>query len=206
MLILASQSPRRREILDMLGYMFECRPAHADETVPAGISPGEAVELLAARKARAVGLSAGAGDTVLGSDTVVALDGAVLGKPADRDDALRMLRALSGRTHTVYTGVALLKGEEEIVFHDRAEVTFYPLEEAEIAAYAATGEPMDKAGAYGIQGRGSALVEGIRGDFFTVMGLPAGKTVRALRRMDVWPAAQGSDAGAPPGLPKKFTK
>lgn len=206
MLILASQSPRRRKILDMLGYMFECRPAHADETVPAGMAPGEAVELLAARKARAVGLSAGAGDTVLGSDTVVALDGAVLGKPSDRDDALRMLRALSGRTHTVYTGVALLKGEEEIVFHDRAEVTFYPLEEAEIAAYAATGEPMDKAGAYGIQGRGSALVEGIRGDFFTVMGLPAGKTVRALRRMDVWPAAQGSDAGAPPGLPKKFTK
>ena len=187
MLILASQSPRRREILHMLGYAFDCRPAHADETIPAGTPPEKAVELLAERKALAARLTAEDADTVLGSDTVVVLDGAILGKPADRSGAARMLRALSGRTHTVYTGVALLKGDEKIVFHDRAAVTFYPLDDAEIAAYIATGEPMDKAGAYGIQGRGSALVEGIQGDFFTVMGLPAGKTVRALRQMGVHP-------------------
>ena len=178
----------------MLGYVFDCRPACADETIPEGTPPGAAVELLAERKARAASLTAAPADTALGSDTVVVLDGAVLGKPADETDAVRMLRGLSGRTHTVYTGVALLKGEEKILFHDRAQVTFYPLTDAEIAAYVATGEPMDKAGAYGIQGRGSALVEGIMGDFFTVMGLPAGKTVRALRRLAVFPAGEGPAA------------
>ena len=161
MLILASQSPRRREILTMLGYDFTCRPAHADETIPAGIEPGRAVELLAQRKARAV---------------------------LDAADAARMLRTLCGRTHTVYTGVALLKQGRARIFHQTAEVTFYILTEEEIQAYIASGEPMDKAGAYGIQGRGSALVEKINGDFYAVMGLPAGSTVRALREFCVYPA------------------
>ena len=190
MLILASQSPRRREILQMLGYEFQCRPAHADETTPAGVGPGEAVELLAARKARAAAEDAAADAVVLGSDTVVVLDGRILGKPADEAQAAAMLRSLSGRTHRVYTGVALLRGGDARCFHQCTEVTFYPLTAAEIAAYVATGEPMDKAGAYGIQGKGSALVEGIRGDFFTVVGLPAGRTVRALREWGVLPAAR----------------
>ena len=188
MLILASQSPRRREILTMLGYDFTCRPAHADETIPAGIEPGRAVELLAQRKARAVLDAAGPDDLVLGSDTLVALDGMIMGKPSDAADAARMLRTLCGRTHTVYTGVALLKQGRARIFHQTAEVTFYILTEEEIQAYIASGEPMDKAGAYGIQGRGSALVEKINGDFYAVMGLPAGSTVRALREFCVYPA------------------
>ncbi len=187
MLILASQSPRRREILHMLGFSPVCRPARADETLPPDTPPDAAVELLARRKAAAVLQTAGPEDVVLGSDTVVALDGAILGKPRDRADAVRMLRLLSGRDHRVYTGVALLSQGKSLVFHDVADVTFYPLSQREITQYVATGEPGDKAGAYGIQGRGSALVRGIRGDFFTVMGLPAGRTVRALREFGMEP-------------------
>lgn len=190
MLILASQSPRRREILNMLGYCPVCRPANADETLPSDQPPAGGVELLARRKASAVLPAADAADTVLGSDTVVVLDGRILGKPRDAAEAATMLRLLSGRTHYVYTGVALLRGEESFIFHDRTRVTFYDLSDREIHEYVATGEPMDKAGAYGIQGRGSALVRGIAGDFFTVMGLPAGKTLRALRRWGVYPEKQ----------------
>lgn len=187
MLILASQSPRRRELLSMLGYEFLCCPADDDEIIPEEMEPGRAVELLAERKAAAA--AAGHPDAVVvGSDTVVVLDSRILGKPTDQQDAARMLRALSDRTHRVYTGVAVLAGPGRRIFHNVADVTFYPLSEEEIAGYVATGEPMDKAGAYGIQGKGAVLVREIRGDFYTVMGLPVAALSRTLADFSVFPA------------------
>lgn len=184
--LLASGSPRRREILAMLGYRFECRPAHADESLPRGISPEEAVRLLARRKASA-DASAGAHLPVLAADTVVALDGVLLGKPVDGADARRMLRLLSGRTHEVYTGVCLSAGGRVAELAQCTRVTFYPLSEELIDRYAASGEPLDKAGAYGIQGRGSVLVARIEGDYYNVVGLPAAETVRLLASAGIFP-------------------
>ena len=160
-LILASQSPRRREMLALMGYAYEIVVSDADEHVPP-CAPAEFVERLALRKAEAVFASYG-DCCVVGADTIVYLDGSIIGKPADASDAFRILRTLSGRTHTVYTGVAVLSGMRRIVFHDAAEVTFAPLSDEEIHAYIATGEPLDKAGAYGIQGPGSLLVERLEG-------------------------------------------
>lgn len=186
MLILASGSPRRREILEMLGYRFAVCPADADETVPPGMPPHEAVQLLAQRKAEAVAQTH-PNDVVLGSDTLVYCNGQLLGKPTDTADAERMLRLLSGRTHRVYTGVAVLSGGKERVWCVESEVRFLPLSETDIAAYIATGEPVDKAGAYAIQGRGSALVDSISGDFFAIMGLPCSSVVQALRAFGIAP-------------------
>mgnify|MGYP002544368822 CR=1 FL=1 len=143
-LILASQSPRRREMLALMGYAYEIVVSDADEHVPP-CAPAEFVERLALRKAEAVFASYG-DCCVVGADTIVYLDGSIIGKPADASDAFRILRTLSGRTHTVYTGVAVLSGTRRIVFHDAAEVTFAPLSDEEIHAYIATGEPLDKAG------------------------------------------------------------
>ena len=172
-LILASASPRRREILGTLGIPHRIVVSDADETLPAGISPAEAVELLAGRKAEAVLPLVGADALILAADTVVAVDGDILGKPADEAEAAGMLRRLSGRTHTVYTGVALRRGDRVMIAHEETRVHFAPLTEEKIAAYLATGEPADKAGAYAIQGRGAAFVRGIEGDYFNVVGLPA---------------------------------
>lgn len=187
MLILASQSPRRREILTMLGYNFLCKPADADETIPQSTPPEAAVQLLARRKAEAV--SCNPEDVVLGSDTVVALENRILGKPRDEREAAEMLRALSGKCHTVHTGVCLKNAEKCTVFAVPTLVEFFPLTEEEIAAYIATGDPMDKAGAYGIQGIGAVNVRRIDGDFFTVMGLPAAQTARALRDFEIYPTS-----------------
>ena len=172
MLVLASNSPRRRDILTMLGYSFEVCPADVDETMAAGVSVDDAVAELAARKAGAV-FASRPGDIVLGADTVVVIGGDVLGKPRDEDDAARLLRMLSGRVHEVYTGVSIVSPDKSIGFFGRTLVEFMPLSERDVAEYIATGEPMDKAGAYGIQGRGSVLVRRIEGDFYNVMGLPA---------------------------------
>ena len=185
MLILASQSPRRREILSMLGYDFLCKPVYADETIPADASPETAVQLLARRKAEAVACAPD--DVALGSDTVVALENRILGKPANTEEAAGMLRSLSGKYHTVHTGVCLKSAEKCEVFAVSTLVEFFPLTDAEIAAYVATGDPMDKAGAYGIQGIGAINIRRIDGDFFTVMGLPAAQTARALRRFGILP-------------------
>ena len=182
MLILASQSPRRRSLLARITEEFIVRPSGCDEHTDER-DPAKRVSELARRKARAV--EANADDLVLASDTVVALDGEILEKPADAEDARRMLRLLSGRTHTVFTGVCLRRGETEDVFFCRTEVTFWPLEGALIEDYIASGEPMDKAGAYGIQGRGALLVRSIEGDFFNVMGLPIGEVYRRLQRLHV---------------------
>lgn len=179
MLILASASPRRRELMTMAGLEFQCDVADVDETLPDDILPDTAVQMLSLKKASAVADSH-RDDTVVGSDTLVVLDGEILGKPADENDAKNMLCRLSGRTHTVYTGVAIVCGNRKRSFYSKTDVTFFELSQSEIDNYVATGEPMDKAGAYGIQGLGCRLVERINGDFYTVMGLPIARLLREL--------------------------
>ena len=172
-IILASQSPRRRELLSMLGVEnLKIIPAVSEERAPEGASPADTVKALAMAKATEVLEKAAPGDIVIGADTIVSIDGAILGKPKSEAEAFDMLSRLSGRTHTVYTGVAVLSGNERSNEVEATEVTFRSLTEREILAYIATGEPMDKAGAYGIQGKGSLLISGIKGDYFNVVGLP----------------------------------
>ena len=179
MLILASASPRRAEILSMLGYEFEIIPASCDENTH-GLTAKEAVGELARRKAQAVA-DLYPDRTVLGSDTLVTLEGKVLGKPKSEEDAANMLRTLSGKTHSVFTGISAVSGNKSVTETVEAKVTFRTLTEKEIADYIATGEPMDKAGAYGIQGKGAILVDSIEGDFFNVMGLPAARVYLLLK-------------------------
>lgn len=171
-LILASASPRRHELLTAAGIPHTVLTADVDESLPHGISPHEAVKTLSLRKARAVLPLAPKGAIVLAADTVVALGGEILGKPKDKEDARRMLTALSGREHHVFTGITLTDGEKSLTAHERTTVRMRKLTPAEIDAYIATGEPMDKAGAYGIQARASLFVTGIEGDYANVVGLP----------------------------------
>lgn len=179
-LVLASASPRRRVLLHQLGLTPEVRPTDADETWPDDLPPGPAVELLARRKADAALAPPDA--LVIAADTVVVLDGDVLGKPVDADHAHRTLRRLSGRTHTVYTGVALRHGDLHASVHAATDVTFADLSGAEIDAYVATGSPLDKAGAYGIQDEiGALLVARIDGEYTNVVGLPLRTLYEALR-------------------------
>ena len=182
--ILASQSPRRKELLERAGYRFDIIVSEVDETIPDGVSPDEAVLLLSRRKAEAVSAQH-PGAVVLGCDTVVALDGQILGKPVDAADAKAMLSALSGNTHTVFSGVCVTDGARTEAFYTATDVAFYPLEEETIDSYVATGEPMDKAGAYGIQGLGCVLVEGIHGDYSNVVGLPLAESARVLASFGV---------------------
>lgn len=177
-IILASQSPRRAQLLRMLGLDIEAVPADIDEAYQPGEEPGEHAERLAREKAAAIAVRF-PDAVVIGSDTVVAVDGEVLGKPIDRDDAIRMLMRLQGREHEVATGVAVQR-HELFSAVERVRVRFRAFDEATAAAYADTGEPMDKAGAYGIQGYGSTLVQGITGDYFAVMGLPVFRTMALL--------------------------
>ncbi len=171
--ILASQSPRRRELLGRMGIEdFLIRPARGEEVVDPALSPAELVETLSQQKAAEAASSAGPEDLVIAADTVVAIDGQVLGKPRDQQEAFRMLSTLSGREHTVYTGVTVCQGDRRLTEHEATAVRFRPLSEGEIWNYIRTGEPMDKAGAYGIQDYGAMLVERISGDYFNVVGLP----------------------------------
>ena len=181
-MILASASPRRRQLLEEAGVTFTVIPARFDERAVSRSDPHELVEALAQGKARAVAEQTGGEEPVIGSDTVVVLDGTVLGKPRDAEDARAMLHALSGRTHEVMTGVCVWMPDGRTrSFVESVRVTFYKLTDAEIDAYVASGEPMDKAGSYGIQGRGRLLVRGIEGDFYAVVGLPVARLVRELR-------------------------
>ena len=179
-LILASGSPRRRELLGLITTDFTVCVSGAEEVVPPGLSPEQTVMALARLKGKDVFLAHPA-DTVIAADTVVVSDGVILGKPRDEKDAFRMLRLLSGKTHAVYTGVWIAAGENETCFCEKTDVTFYELTDDEINAYIATKEPFDKAGAYGIQGKGAVLVRGIAGDFFNVVGFPVAAVYRALR-------------------------
>jgi len=178
--ILASQSPRRRELLSLVGITHEVRPADVDERYLAGEAPREHAERLAREKATRIREP---GAIVIGSDTIVVVDGDVLGKPTDVADASRMLRRLSGRSHTVITAVAVAwdgRVESDV---EEVDVTFHSMSEADISAYIATREPMDKAGAYGIQGFGATIVARVNGDYFAVMGLPLQRLVHVLGRL-----------------------
>ena len=171
--VLASASPRRRELVELMGLTpLKILPAVGEEVAEPGLTGGALAETLALHKAREVAARCAPEDLVIGADTIVCLDDTVFGKPHDAADAARMLRALSGRAHTVYTGVAVIRGGEMRTHAEATAVHFRALTDAEIEGYIATGEPMDKAGAYGIQGKGSLLISGIEGDFFNVMGLP----------------------------------
>jgi septum formation protein len=193
-LVLASASPRRADLLARLGVTPEIRPADVDESPRDGEAAADLVTRLAAAKATA-GSAAGDGDdeVVLAADTVVVSDGRMLGKPTDRDDARAMLTALAGRTHEVTTGVAIVREPIGAATRATTRVTFRPLTDAEVTWYLATGEPDDKAGAYGLQGGGAALVDRIEGSPTNVIGLPLPETVGLLR--DV-----GLELLAPPQL------
>jgi septum formation protein len=181
-LILASASPRRRELLAQIGLHFDVIPAHIDETRRIGEDPATYVQRLALEKARAIH-KLHPDFFVLGADTTVEIDGHALEKPADRHDAQRMLRALSDRTHHVHTGVAVLSPQAHRTHLETTAVTFTSIDEGELAHYLDSGEPYDKAGAYGIQGYAARWIPRIDGDYFNVMGLPLAATARLLREL-----------------------
>ncbi len=180
-LILASASPRRQELLKRITEDFTVHPVDADETLPAGMPVELAPSFLADAKAQAAA-KLFPEDIVIGCDTIVVLEDEIMGKPRDREDAYRMLRRLSGETHKVMTGTALYCGKKSTVFTTETLVTFYELTDAEIEQYLDTGEPFDKAGAYGIQGYGCLLVRSIEGDYNNVVGLPVAALSRALQQ------------------------
>lgn len=181
MLILASSSPRRAKLLSDLGLEFMIEPSHLDEdAIDPKLKPVEQVMELAKQKALQVA-KIHPEDTIIGADTIVVHEDVILGKPKDEEDAYRMLKRLSGDRHIVYTAVALVKGEKTHVFVSESEVSMKPLSDLEIRNYIQTGEPMDKAGAYGIQGEGGQLVDHYKGDFFTIVGLPLKDLMEALK-------------------------
>ncbi|MFJ8529794.1 Maf family protein [Bacillus sp. NPDC094106] len=182
-LILASGSPRRKELLELANVPFEIVVSEIEETIGAYSSPSDIVMSLALQKASAVAENH-EDSVVLGADTIVTYESRILGKPNDEAEAKRMLQFLSGKTHEVYTGVALISKEKTVTFYERTEVTFWELTEEEIDTYIATKEPLDKAGSYGIQGKGSIFVQHIQGDYYSVVGLPIARLVRELKQFD----------------------
>ncbi|HEX6052332.1 MAG TPA: nucleoside triphosphate pyrophosphatase [Gemmatimonadaceae bacterium] len=185
--VLASSSPRRRELLSLIGIAHAVSPAELDERVLPGEAPEPHAARLAESKAAAVAERLGDDSdvVVIGADTIVVVDGDILGKPGDEATAAAMLRRLSGRSHTVFTAVAVAREQRLVSGVESVDVRFRVLSDADIARYIATGEPMDKAGAYGIQGYGATIVEGIVGDYFAVMGLALGRLVRLLKEVGV---------------------
>ncbi len=182
MLILASKSPRRKELLSFITEDFRIVPAVGEERADRSLPPDEYVRELARHKAEEIAAQY-PDDTVIGADTVVAIGTEILGKPKDAADAKRMLRLLSGKEHHVYTGVCIISKDRKVCFAEDTAVRFFELSDKEIEDYTATGEPFDKAGAYGIQGIGALLVSGITGDYYNVMGLPVGRLARELKNM-----------------------
>ena len=200
-IILASASPRRKELLEQIGLSFEICPAKGEEIITKTL-PEEVVQELSQQKAREVAamLRQYAADhedlmtpqdiLVIGADTVVAAEGKILGKPKDEEDAFRMLSMLSGKTHAVYTGVTFIFLDKngragEHTFFEKTEVTMYPISEAEIRRYIATGDPMDKAGSYGIQGKCAIYIEKINGDYNNVVGLPIARIYQELQKLGI---------------------
>lgn len=179
-LILASQSPRRKELLGLLGLPFEIRASNADETMAPDRDIAEQVALVSRRKAEDTPREENS--VVIAADTIVVCDEKRLGKPKNREEAIKMLRLLSGRTHQVMTGMTVLWQDKVYSCTEVTEVTFRPLTDREITRYVDSGDCMDKAGAYGIQGGGALFVQGIRGDYYNVMGLPVCRLVQVLRQ------------------------
>ncbi|MBB3907197.1 septum formation inhibitor Maf [Anoxybacillus sp. UARK-01] len=182
-LILASSSPRRKQLLNMAGLHFDILASEIDEHIQANQTPEEMVQSLAYQKAKEVQRKH-PDAYVIGADTIVVHEGQALGKPKTKQEAFEMLNRLSGQTHEVFTGVAILSPEKETVFAERTAVTFWDMTKEEIWEYIETGEPMDKAGAYGIQGKGALFVKQIVGDYFSVVGLPLSRTIRELKKLD----------------------
>jgi septum formation protein len=182
--VLASASPRRRQLLNLIGIAHEVRPANIDETMRPRETPRRHAERLAREKASAIARRDPDLITI-GADTIVVVNRKVLGKPRDTDDAAQMLALLSGREHVVTTAVAVSRGKKLRSAVEEVRVKFRRLRDDEIEAYIATGEPMDKAGAYGIQGYGATIVERIEGDYFAVMGLPIVRLVGLLRDVGI---------------------
>ncbi len=183
-IILASASPRRRELLAQIGLDFQVLVSEVEEKVNTDI-PYLVVEQLSAQKAEAVAqkLEKEEPALVIGADTIVACDGQILGKPRDKEEAVQMLRKLNGRSHQVYTGVTLIFRDKTKTFYEATEVEFYPMTEEEIGAYVETLDPLDKAGAYGIQGFCARYIKGITGDYNNVVGLPVGRLYQEMKRL-----------------------
>lgn len=183
-IVLASGSPRRQELLQRIGITdFDIRVPETEESYPEGLSPRQVVEYISREKADAAAKLCTADEIVITADTMVFLDDARLGKPSDEADALRMLTALQGRHHTVCTGVTVRQGSRAVTGSEETEVIFRPASQRELLAYIATGEPMDKAGAYGIQGGAALFCEGLTGDYYNVMGLPVCRLLEALQNI-----------------------
>ncbi len=184
-LILASGSPRRRELLEQMGLEFEIRPSQIEEILEPGLSPRQEVIQLSLQKAQAVAAETAENAVVLSADTVVVLEQMILGKPEDAEDAARMLSALSGRHHQVLTGVTVIGPKGTETHCEETEVSFRPLSRQEIRRYVETGDPLDKAGAYGVQGYAALFVERLVGDYYNVMGLPVCQVGQMLRRAGI---------------------
>ena len=184
-LILASASPRRKELLQRMGLEFRVCLAQHDETMDPQKDPAREVQRVSLLKAEAVRTLCGEEDVIIAADTVVVCEGLVMGKPASQEEAVAMLSRLSGREHQVITGLSVLQGERAESVSVTTTLRFRPLHEEEIRAYVATGEPMDKAGAYGIQGMASVFVEGLYGDYYNVMGLPVCTLTTILRSFGI---------------------
>lgn len=185
-LVLGSNSPRRKELLTKAGYDFTVRASNVDETLLYGVAPKEAVLLLAERKSKAISLEEG--EVLLTSDTVVAKEKDILGKPSTNKEASKFLQLLSGDAHDVWTAVTLKDGDQMNSFAVQTKVKFFPLTEHEINDYINSGECWDKAGGYGIQGKGALFVEEIHGDYYSVVGLPISRVMRALKVFGVYPS------------------
>ena len=198
-IVLASASPRRSELVALAGIPYVIRPADIDEDLADGGDVRTKIEALSRAKAAHVAQMLAddpelSGAPVLGADTSVVVDGRIFGKPVDEADAHRMLRELSGRAHEVITGVTIIDGDETVTFSEVTEVVFDELSDADIDDYIACGEPADKAGAYGIQGKGGLFVSGIRGDYSNVVGLPIHRVCRELARLDAKAGGELDDA------------
>lgn len=187
-ILLASASPRRSELLTQAGIAFKVQPSQAEEKITAE-EPGQAVEELSLLKCRDIFEKSGNDVLVIGADTVVVAQGQILGKPASAQEAVFMLEMLQGKSHEVYTGVTVMVREKNqertCTFHEKTEVAFYPMTEEEIRSYVSTGEPMDKAGAYGIQGKSAVFIKGIQGDYNNVVGLPLARLYQELKHMGI---------------------
>ncbi len=181
-LVLASGSPRRKELLRNVKLSFNVSVSNIDETIDETLTPEEKVMAIALKKAKAI-VNQFPDSYILAADTAVVFQNQFLGKPKSEQESIHVLKTLSNQTHEVVTGVAILFKDTQKLFFERTEVTFWDLTDEEIQAYVASGEPKDKAGSYGIQGLGSALVKHIKGDYFSVVGLPVSRTLRELRNL-----------------------
>ena len=180
-IILASASPRRKEILELADLKFDIMPSNAQE-ITTKTAPNEVVMELASIKAKDIYKKSEKQSMIVGADTVVAYQGQILGKPADEADAKRMLTMLSGQTHEVYTGVCIIEDGKTKTFYEETKVTFYEISDEQIDHYIKTGEPMDKAGSYGIQGKAAVFIKGIEGDYYNVVGFPIARILQEITK------------------------